>query len=336
MPVPHRKPLPAALVASLFAVLPGSATAQPLEAEEPSLGGATHDTQSDEQPLPAATQEPPAEERAGAQPAQGTADEQPLYPPAQEPEPLPPERALRPLSPDRPDATESPHSVDAGHLQIEMDFFSSERDAGNSTLSFGVTNLKLGVASFLDLQLVLRPLVSTPPSVQDGPRGLGYADPITRVKVALFGNDEGPFALGLLPWVRIPVPGSAGEIDAMGAVDRTWEGGLSLPIGADLPWEMSLGAMVEVDYARNAALDGHHPEVVGTLTVGRTVVGPLSFFVEGTVRAVFEDELGLPATVNGGLLYEVNEDLVIDLGAYVGVTDDAPDLVSFVGMTSRI
>lgn len=150
------------------------------------------------------------------------------------------ESRLRPLSPDRPDMTESPHSVDRGHFQLEMDLLSSVREQGDATLLFGVSNLKLGVADFLDLQLVLRPLVSTPPVVPDGPRGLGYFDPIVRVKIAVYGNDEGPFALGLLPWLRIPVPGSVGQVDASGAVDRAWEAGLAVPMGADLPWELSL------------------------------------------------------------------------------------------------
>jgi hypothetical protein len=30
--------------------------------------------------------------------------------------------SMRELSPDRPDKTESPYTVDAGHLQLEMDF----------------------------------------------------------------------------------------------------------------------------------------------------------------------------------------------------------------------
>ena len=45
--------------------------------------------------------------------------------------PTPPER-MRELSTDRPDQTESPHTVDAGHFQLEMDFVSAAFDRDDS------------------------------------------------------------------------------------------------------------------------------------------------------------------------------------------------------------
>lgn len=309
----RRMPLGVTLVASTLPLWAASAAAQEPEAAEA--------------PAVAPSEEPAGVEELDPQGAAGDASGE---------EPPAGEKPLRPLSADRPDVTESPHTVDAGHFQMEMDLFASERDEGESTLSFATANLKIGVASFLDLQLVLTPLVSTSPEVPDGPRGLGYQDPVVRAKVALVGNDGGVFALGVLPWVRIPVPGSSGAVDASGAVDRAWEAGVAIPTGIELPWELSLGLMVEVDWMRNAALDGHHLEGLATVTMGRPLFGPLSIFVEGTVGAGLDDDFTLPVTVNGGLLYEIHENLVIDAGAYVGLTNDAPDLVSFVGITSRI
>lgn len=73
-----------------------------------------------------------------------------------------PRKHLRELSTDRPDKTESPSSVDAGHVQVDLDMVSWTRDRRTPDgshvvedgLAYGVVNLKLGLTSFADLQLV--------------------------------------------------------------------------------------------------------------------------------------------------------------------------------------
>jgi hypothetical protein len=52
--------------------------------------------------------------------------------------------AMRELSPDRPDKTESPHTVDAGHFQLEMDFVNftySDVRTGPYTRWIGTANM---------------------------------------------------------------------------------------------------------------------------------------------------------------------------------------------------
>ena len=82
--------------------------------------------------------------------------------------PVPP-ALLRELSTDRPDQTESPYTVDAGHFQVEMDFFNytADRDtAGGADLrarawSVAPLNLKLGLTNRLDVQLMVSATNST-------------------------------------------------------------------------------------------------------------------------------------------------------------------------------
>ena len=231
---------------------------------------------------------------------------------------------MRPMSADRPDITESPGSVDAGHFQLEMDLLVVEHDRGETSCSFAVANLKLGLLDFVDLQVVLRPLVSPPTT--GAAQTLGYGDVTLRLKINLFGNGGGA-ALGVLGWVNVPAPGSLGG---------GWAGGLALPFGVELPWELELGAMVEVDVFPNERAPGVHPELLGTLALSRSILGPLSMFIEGAVRVSFDLQGAVLATLDGGLLFQVDDDLVFDAGAYVGLTDAAPDAVLFVGVTTRI
>src|SRR5690349_13678522 len=58
-----------------------------------------------------------------------------------------PRGQMREMSTDRPDTTESPISVDAGHVQIEMDAVSVARDQGVTDLALATLNLKLGLTS---------------------------------------------------------------------------------------------------------------------------------------------------------------------------------------------
>jgi len=70
-----------------------------------------------------------------------------------------PDSLLRDLSTDRPDLTESPYTVDAGHVQLEMDLVAYARDeaGGARAESWAVApvNVKLGLTRSADLQVIV-------------------------------------------------------------------------------------------------------------------------------------------------------------------------------------
>ena len=101
-----------------------------------------------------------------------------------------PTNLMREMSTDRPDQTESPYTVDAGHIQIEMDFVSWTRDNGNDDFAFANTNFKIGLLNNVDLQIVLNGF-----NTLDG-GGDGWGDLETRLlRVAEFAPGG---VLGLL------------------------------------------------------------------------------------------------------------------------------------------
>ena len=73
------------------------------------------------------------------------------------------EEPLRELSTDRPDTTESAHTVDAGHFQAEIDVVRATRDERLNEYSYLSSNLKLGLTSFWDFQVIVDSLVGVPP-----------------------------------------------------------------------------------------------------------------------------------------------------------------------------
>lgn len=250
-----------------------------------------------------------------------------------------PRKLMREMSTDRPDVTESPITVDAGHYQIEMDFFNlthdRDTDSGADTRTISYTlpsvNLKVGLLNNVDLQLVLEPYNHQ--RVDDRVAGTiaensGFGDIQTRLKINLWGNDGGKTAMGLMPFVKWPTADSA-----LG--NGSVEGGLIVPFGMELPRGWGLGAMAEFDFNRDAVGVGYHTEFVQSVAVGRDIVGNLGGYLEFISVLSTESGADWSAVSAVGLTYGISEDLQLDAGANIGLTENADDIKPFVGISWR-
>ncbi len=150
-----------------------------------------------------------------------------------------PAKQIRELSTDRPDKTESPFTVDTGHFQIEMDLVSFSYDKHNSdrnevreeSFSFANINLKIGLASNADFQLVipaynrLRTRDRATGSIQ---KNSGMGDLTARLKINFWGDDVGQTAFGVMPFVKFPTRQDSSGNNAV-------EGGIIFPLSVQLP-----------------------------------------------------------------------------------------------------
>src|SRR5207253_837110 len=131
---------------------------------------------------------------------------------------------------------------DAGHFQVEMDFgnltYDRSRTARSAvtTLAFEAApmNLKIGICNDLDLQLTLAPYRwKRTDAAGKEERKSGFGDMAARMKFNVLGNDRGPFALALLPFVKLPT-----NQDQLG--NRSVEGGLKVPYSLEVTgWDLS-------------------------------------------------------------------------------------------------
>lgn len=237
----------------------------------------------------------------------------------------PPSTTLRPLSTDRPDVTESPHTVDAGHFQMEADIARVTRDEGLTSYGFAHANLKFGLTHFWDVQLVVESLVGL-----EAPDGYdwGYGDTTVRTKLNLFGNDAGPLALAVMPWVKLPSAGSRGN--------EKVEGGLIVPLGIDLPAGFGSGLMVEGDWMANEADADYHLEILNSATLGHDLVGGLGGYLEvfGVYSTEPESTYALSAAL--GFTYDIDGWLQPDAGVAVGLTEAAEDISPFIGLSLKL
>ena len=246
-----------------------------------------------------------------------------------------PRELMRDLSTDRPDQTESAYTVDAGHFQLEMDFFKFTSDRhtsdGTRTESWNIApiNIKAGLLNNVDLQIVLDNYVEER-TVSDGisSRASGFGDITARLKINVWGNDGGTTALAIMPYVKLALGKSALR-------NGKTEGGVIIPLAVALPGGWGMGLMTEVDWVRND--DGScGTEWVNSITFSHEIIpdklgGYVEFFT------VVGDEPGFEwqGQVDLGFTYAMAENVQLDFGCNFGVTRSAPDYQPFAGVSVR-
>ena len=238
-----------------------------------------------------------------------------------------PVELLRELSTDRPDMTESPWTVDAGHFQVEVDLFAWSHAGATDAVNILSVNAKVGLTHSTDLQLLFEGWGRERTSGRGAKLTReGFGDATVRLKHNLWGNDGGPTALAIMPYVTVPL--GAGDLGR----DEP-EAGVIIPFGWNLPGDLYLGLMTEWDWIGDGA-GGHRHAWLNTVTLGFPVTERVGGFVE-FAGAVFTDGAPWEGSVNGGLTWAPTDSLQFDIGCNVGVSRAAPDVVPFVGVTFR-
>lgn len=245
-----------------------------------------------------------------------------------------PENLMRDLSPDRPDVTESAYTVDAGHCQLEMDFFNFTYNKADGTTTkawdVGDFNFKVGVLNNVDFQMVYDNYlnVHTQDSSGNSTSQSGFGDFTARLKVNLWGDDSGKTAFALLPYVTFPT-----STDHLG--NNEVEGGVIFPLAVSLPHDFDLSMETGVSVIENDDNDGYHEEFILSASLDHPIIGNLSGFVEFASNLTTESHAGWIGTVDTGLEYLVTKNIQLDLDCYFGVTHAAPDFNPFAGITWR-
>jgi Putative MetA-pathway of phenol degradation len=246
-----------------------------------------------------------------------------------------PDALLREMATDRPDKTESAYSVDAGHYQIEIDLLSYTYDRSDAeTLeawAIAPINLKVGVLNNVDLQIIAESYNiqrTKDRSSNSSTRLSGFGDLLLRCKTNLWGNDGGPTALSIMPFVKLPT-------NQNGLGNRAVEGGVIFPFAMELPADWGFGTQAEVDCIQDSGSSDYHGEFINTVTVSHDIVGKLGGYVELFSNVSTESDAKWIATFDFGFTYAITRDIQLDAGMNVGLTDAADDLNPFIGLSMR-
>lgn len=245
-----------------------------------------------------------------------------------------PRNRLRELQPDRPGVTESPFTVDAGHVQLEMDALrlrNGEQD-GQRQREWHVaySMLKLGLSRRTDLQLEM-PLYSTvkqrpnrETSWQD--RHAGFGDITLRVKHNFVGDEQdGRLALAAIGYVRLPSGGQAGA----GAVEY----GVALPLDLELSDQANLEAQLEADLNYDRETAGRYVRLAPSVALEYDFTDKLGLVTEAVALWDTQQRRWL-ASVNVAPIVKLTENIQLDLGTHVALNHLSDDEY-FVGLTLR-
>jgi hypothetical protein len=247
-----------------------------------------------------------------------------------------PDDQMRKFAPDRPTKGFSVRTIDAGHVEVEMDTFNEtySRYLGVITHSIQTLdpNIRIGVTNSTEFEIQFNGLQSSRSESESGAlvaQGAGFGDVVLRTKMNLFGNDDGPVGLAIIPYIKVP---SSAPVISNGAV----EGGLIVPLALRLPQDYLVTLMTEVDALKD---DLNHREAnfVNLVGVSHPIPG-----IEGAnamvelFSSVGADRATSPIyTFDLGMNFRLDKHTFLDVGLNLGLNNAAPKVQIYTGISAR-
>jgi hypothetical protein len=235
-----------------------------------------------------------------------------------------PKSEMRVFSTDRPDVTESPISVDAGHFQFEGDFFKLTIFDGGQIINLFSGLYKMGLNKNWDIHLGIE-LYNIYADEREGGNNVekGYGNTTIRLKRNLWGNDgNSRTAFGILPYITLPTS----------PLDHDAFFGIGFPFTCKLTKKLGTGAQFQFDFLPSKGGDYYEMGYLQTVVLDGVLIGDLDFFIEG--MGIFYQENSI-YTANGGLIYNVGNNVKVDVATNLGLTYDSPKRV-YMGLSFRL
>ena len=193
------------------------------------------------------------------------------------------------------------------------------------------STLRYGLTDSIDVHLIVEPYDLGRIDASGGGRSTsrGFGDTTLRLKWNLWGNDTGPTAFALLPYVKIPTASREIGNDHV-------EGGLVSPIAWRFGDAGDLSAMVVFDIPRNQANDGYAPDIVHSVSYSHDLPGGLNGYVELAGFWSPSGDQDYRGYFDTGVTKALGPNSQIDTGVRVGLTRAADDFALFFGVAWRI
>jgi hypothetical protein len=240
----------------------------------------------------------------------------------------------RDFCPDRPGLGTPACTIDRGHIALELGLldWTHDGDGADETdeLATGDVLLRYGVTDSLEVQLgwtAYTHVRTRSGIVADSTDGVG--DLLVAARQNLLHPDGSGFSIALMPFATLPT-GS----DGIGADD--WGGGLIVPMSYELAGGFSLGFTAEADAAVDEDGEGRHFAYSGIIGLDIPLTDALGATIELSAGRD-EDPSGHSTELLAGLSagWMPNDDLQLDVGANVGLNEEAADVQLYVGIAKR-
>lgn len=238
-----------------------------------------------------------------------------------------PREELHPFDTDRPSRGVSPFTVDPGWQLLEADVvnYAKSPPPSHEQYNFARATLRTGLVPGVESQIAI-PFYNS--QTGDGPKH-GFGDVELRCKLNFLRQGNNQLGIGILPGVTIPT-------GARGFTSKAVEGSLPFMIAYALNDDWTLGLTLEWDWRKNEEDMGTHTEFGSGVVVTRAIGERFATFIEVySLGANVSNAGGIAATVDTGLTFKATENVQLDVGLNIGVTEAADDLNAFTGIATR-
>jgi hypothetical protein len=244
---------------------------------------------------------------------------------------------MRSFSTDRPTKSNVPYTVPAGHFQYEGNLlgysYNDTSVADTTTRSWLVANptFKLGLLDNVDFEVSIsafNSVQSTTRSTGATSGATGIGNTVTRAKINLFGNDGGPAALAVIPYVQWPTA-------PQGIGNQFVQGGVIAPLALSLPYGFTTILMGELDYFKNPNDNGYYVNIPALINIGRSVLPGVTTYAE--LYADWPTNSQVPAvyTVDFALAWSPRPNFQLDIGINIGLVPAATPYQIYAGIAQR-
>jgi len=243
-----------------------------------------------------------------------------------------PDSLMREMTPDRPDKTESPVTVDAGHFMYETAIAQYERsatdDGTTKQLLINEATLKLGLSNSTDIQLIVQSFgqETKAQTLSNKEKRQGFGDLTVRIKQHLYGADKDAVALAVMGYLKFPT--------TTFSTNKSYEGGIMVPVEIKLPHEWKLGLQIEGDRLKDDEGNNFHTEIFQSLVLSHSIFKKLEASAETYYTYDFKGH-EWSNFLNAALLFEVNKNFKLDAGTYHGI-QRGTETSYFLGASFRL
>jgi hypothetical protein len=231
---------------------------------------------------------------------------------------------LRNLEPDRPDVTNGTHIVDVGLLQIEFGGLYSRTGIDHRNVGTPLT-MRIGLSDWLEARVGGDGFISSrDPQAQES--GIGNVQ--IGAKLRLWAAPGGIPVLSILPTLNLP---AASESKGLGSGQSDFT--VALLTGTDF---LTRG---HVDINYGFGLIGSGPDLARysqhlvSLSASAEIPGPVTPYVETFWISRQEPDGAHVLALDVGAIYVLNPRFALDGGVQSGLSEAAPSLAVFGGLS---
>jgi hypothetical protein len=236
-------------------------------------------------------------------------------------EPVPP---LAPIQPDRPDVTNGTAIVEVGLLQVEAGV--QHARLGSNQQAFGTpVGVRVGIYEWLEAR------VSTDGFLRQSDASssvIGVGNVQVGAKLRLFSDPGGAPVLSILPSVNLPV---ASAVKGLGSGDSDVT--VALLTGADF----GRSSHIDVNYGVGALGAGqgqpHFAEQLVSVSLSHSLTEQFSPYIEAFWFSRQDPNGRGLGSVDAGFIHAFTARFAVDGGLAFGLTNAAPTLMAFGGVS---